>query len=150
MLARRSAQAVAVLVAVTIVFVLLARPPAVTTATTDQVRELVSAIAPHGLRLDPIAEPEGLIAYVASPVGRERAASAAVASYGPGRPPVVYEGILTWQDFEPSIVDRPVYVVQLTGLSIPAFGPATDRAHTERLVVVDAATGQELGAISVR
>lgn len=126
-------------------------PRGFVSATPDQYGALIDALGQHGTQLERIPEKtkDGELGFITT---QAEAVDAALSSYPKEDTPVVYRALLTIADLEPLIDRRPVYVVQLTGLTLPPFGgtPDPERIHHELNVFIDAATGIEILAQSVR
>lgn len=126
-------------------------PRGFVSATADQYETLIDALGQHGTMLERVPEgtKEGELGFIATTA---EAVDAAASSNARADTPVVYKGFLTMADQEPRIDRRPVYVVQLTGLTLPPFGGTQDpdRIHHELIVFVDASTGLELLSQTVR
>lgn len=129
-----------------------ARPAGYVTASALQFDSMVTALQGHGVVLASLPPGQSMESAGFKPVGAGPAVDVAVAAYGKAAQPIVFEGTLTMADQEPSIDGRLVYAVQLTGLSLPPFGGNATQTdiHGELVVFVDATSGKQLLAITVR
>ncbi len=134
--------------------VALLRSPAYVAASPLEFDQMAAALAYHGTELTALSAGRTIPSLVPSAVSATVAVDLAVATFGKANTPVVFEGLLTLQDHSPSVDERLVYAVQLTGLNLPPFGgrgPVTDAMmHHEMIVFIDAESGAYLLASTVR
>lgn len=154
MATKRGAALIAAMGAIGILGFVLLRPPAYVTAASSEFDDVASALAEHGTVLKALPSGTTLESVVETLIDASTAVDVAVKAFGKLDTPVVFEGLLSLTDHAPIVKDRPVYAVQLTGLSLPPLGgrgPHTEETmHHEMIVFVDATSGEFLVATTVR
>lgn len=133
----------------------LARPRYVN-AAPDQATSLAAMLKPGGITFEPLTQDELRTLAGTSTAPEDAAVARAVGQFEAKDQPILYRGRVSVADVQPPIVDRAMYVVQLTGQTLSPLGPfrtgpvPDTMLHHELIVFVDATTGAYIMAVTGR
>ena len=126
--------------------------PSIVGAADTRFGSLQTFLASGGITIAPVTSADDTL--FAAGIAPDVAIGSAVGKFGKGDAPTLYQARITVDNLEPPLIQKPMYIVQMTGLALPPLGthgPVSDtELHHELIVFVDPGSGDAVYAVTGR